>query len=765
MLKKILYSLFYFLASHVVAKNLPIGTWVAHLPMANAVDITQSNQAIYCATEYGVFSYNIDNGFIEIYTKTGGLAEVEPTKIAYNIENSVLLIAYQNSNIDLIQNGKITNIPSIKNANIVADRKIYSMVTKNNFAYIATGFGIVVVDILKKEIKETYNFTDGLNTIKCNDVWVDNNHIIVATENGVYKNQLNHPQILNFTTWQYISDGNTSGNITAINQLDNSIYASINQHIYKYNGTTWQLVFSDNNWTTLDLSVHNNHLYTVQHKIINGNLVDKRIGKWEANTFSFYNTQNIIGYPLSILEDKNNTIWYADLFAGLVKQTPNPSRILPNGPGSITNRNFAFINNTLFVASSNASSSANPTFNKNGIYILKDNFWTNYNQYNSILFDTVYDITVAQALPSANKVIFGGNTPGGGIIEWNIENNTASVPVYLRPFSNDEIRITASTIDQQNNIWLTDAYSTFPIICRKNDGNYTYFQNTFLNGALVKAIAADDLGQIWIGKQANNGGLVVLYHNNTLDDKSDDQYVNYAVGENNGNLPSNNVLCLAKDKEGDIWIGTDNGIAVIRCVSASIDFSCPAEQICISRNDNTNFCDNLLENQVVTHIAVDAGNRKWIGTTNGIYLVSADGQTQIHYFNAENSPLLGNIIRSIAIHPTNGDVYIGTDKGISTYRSEATLTTPNSEDAYVYPNPVYNNYSGIIAIKNIPNNSEVKIVDVAGNLVYETQAIGGQATWDGKLHNGSRAASGVYLVLCKGKDKKEKMATKFVFFH
>jgi len=110
-------------------------------------------------------------------------------------------------------------------------------------------------------------------------------------------------------------------------------------------------------------------------------------------------------------------------------------------------------------------------------------------------------------------------------------------------------------------------------------------------------------------------------------------------------------------------------------------------------------------------------------------------------------------------------VYIGTDKGINVYRSEATVTNSSSEDAFVYPNPVYSDYVGTIAIKNIPNNCEVKITDVAGNLVYQTQAIGGQATWDGNLHNGQRAASGVYLVLCKGKEKKEKLATKFVLFN
>lgn len=758
----LLFSLYFQL---LFTQNMPIGAWQAYLPLANALDIAQSNHNIYCATEFGVFSVNLENNYIETYTKSDGLAEVEPAKIAYNIDNNTLIITYKNANIDIIQNGKITNLPYLKNANIVADRTIYGIATKDDYVYLATGFGILVIDVIKKEVKETYYFTNGISTIKCKDVLIDNTEIYVATENGVYKNQINNSQILNLNSWQNISDVNTNGIINNITKYNNNIWISTNQSIYYYSNNNWQLAFSATDWTTVDLSSHNNSLYISQHKIVLNVLADKRIGKWQNNTFNFYPTDYIIGYPLAILEDKNNQVWYADLYSGLVKQTPNPQRINPTSPGSITNRDMTFVDDKLFVASSNASSSANPTFNKNGIYILNEGNWTNFNQYNSILFDTVFDITIAQALASENKVIFGGNSPGGGIIEWNINDNTANVPIHKRPNDNSKVRITGSAIDKQNNVWLTDAYSNYPIICRKNNGTYKYFQNTYLNGALIKDVEVDDLGQIWIAKDASNGGLVVLNHNNTIDDNSDDQYVNYATGENNGNLSSNNVFCIAKDNEGEIWLGTAQGISVIRCPNAAIDLSCPAEQICISRNDNTNFCDNLLESQVVTCIEVDAANRKWIGTTAGIYLVSASGEEQIHYFNVDNSPLLGNEIRSIAINPKNGDVFIGTNKGINAFRGTATVTTSESEDAFVYPNPVHSDYNGIIAIKNIPNNCDVKITDAVGNLVYQTQATGGQATWDGNLINGVRAASGVYLVLCKGKDKKEKLATKFVLFH
>ena len=763
MLKRI--STFILLVNIVIfvqAQNLPLGTWRSFMPLSNVVSFTQSTQNIYAATEYGVFSVDVDNHLIETYTKSDGLSEVETQKIAYNKEYSVLIIVYKNANIDLIQNGKITNLPYLKNANIISSKTVRNIATKDSLAYFAVGFGVVVVDLIKKEIKETYNFFDGSNPLACNFIALDNSKIYVATENGIFQTELNNPLILNFSTWQKISDGNTGGNISAIAKFDNKIWVAKDHQIYNYDNTNWALVFNELNWKTIDLSVDNNHLYLVQHKTDNSS---QRIGKWENNTFSFLAPNSNIRFPLEVLEDKNGNIWHADLYDGLIKDTPNAQRFIPNGPSAITNKDMNFIGNTLYVASSNAGSNANPTFNKNGIYIYKEGIWTSYGQYNWQLFDTIYDITIAQPLTAENKIILGGNMPGGGIVEMNVSDNSVIVPKVYRPNSTQKFRITNSTVDAANNVWLTDAYSSFPLICRKTDGNYKFFNNVFLNNTILTDVVEDDYGQIWISKNSSSGGLTVFNHNYTIDDISDDQYVNYSVGENNGNLPSNNILCLEKDHNGEIWLGTSQGIAVIRCAGSGIDRNCPAEQICIGRNDGTDFCDNLLEDQTVTVIKVDAANRKWIGTNNGIYLVSEDGETQIHYFNKDNSPLLGNEIRSIAIQPNTGDVFIGTNLGICSYRSTATETTSESGNAFVYPNPVQSNYQGIITIKNIPNNCNVKITDAVGNLVYETQATGGQATWDGKLINGGKAASGVYLVLCKGIDKKEKLATKFVFLH
>jgi hypothetical protein len=59
----------------------------------------------------------------------------------------------------------------------------------------------------------------------------------------------------------------------------------------------------------------------------------------------------------------------------------------------------------------------------------------------------------------------------------------------------------------------------------------------------------------------------------------------------------------------------------------------------------------------------------------------------------------------------------------------------------------------------------VKIVDMGGNLVYETESLGGQALWDGNNLRGERAATGVYLVYLSNSEGTLTHVTKLLFIH
>ncbi len=748
------------------AQNLPLGTWSAHVPLSNATSICQSKDYVYAACKNGVLGVNIDNNLVEKYTKVSGLAEVFVSEVGYDIATSTLVITYENANIDLIQNGKIINLPYLKNANLAGDKNIYSIFCVDSIAYLATGFGLLKVDLVKKEIAATYIFSLGGNNLKTNSVWVDNNAIFCATSKGVVMGKIApNINLLDFNNWVQYSTGIPQDNASAISQYQGKIVVAIQNTLYQFDGINWTILFSETDWITKHLNNSNNQLLIAQYKIVAGNVVDKRIGKWNGSAFIFEPIDYFIERPLQLLQDKNGNFWQADEYRGLVHKKGSYNSIIPNAPFDISSKDMDFANGTLWVASSSIGSGFNPVYNRNGFYKYENQEWTNYNQYNFPILGNLFDIDVVQVIPYQNKVFFGAHY--AGIFEFTPEDNSFVVTISP-PTESREFRTTGTIADQQGNIWITNAYSaTAPLFCRKENGEYVYLSNGFISGTnkLIKDVVVDDFNQIWIAKDDGSGGITVLNYGNDIDDKSDDQYFNLSTGRGFGNLPSNVVNCLAKDNDGVIWLGTTQGIAVVSCASYVTDYACEAEQICIDRKDGSGFCDNLLEDEIVNCITVDAGNRKWIGTNSGIFLVSPDGTNTIHYFNQINSPLLSNIVRCISINPQNGEVFIGTANGICSYRADATFTTKNTDAPYVYPNPINKDYTGLIAMKGIPNNCNVKIVDVSGNLVYETTAIGGQATWNGILLNGERAATGVYFALCQGSGKKEKAKLKFVLIN
>lgn len=229
----------------------------------------------------------------------------------------------------------------------------------------------------------------------------------------------------------------------------------------------------------------------------------------------------------------------------------------------------------------------------------------------------------------------------------------------------------------------------------------------------------------------------------------------------NGALPSSTVFCLAKDLDDEIWVGTDKGVAVFYSpenlfTGANFD----AQQILLEQDGHVQI---LLETESVLAIAVDDANRKWIATSkSGVFLMSADGTTQIKHFDESNSPLFSNNVKSIAINHKTGEVYFGTSKGIISYRGTATEAYEDFTDVYAFPNPVKHEYEGPIAIKGLMTNSTIKITDISGALVYETKSEGGQAIWYGKNFKDERVNSGVYMVFCTSEDGARKMVTKIL---
>jgi hypothetical protein len=223
------------------------------------------------------------------------------------------------------------------------------------------------------------------------------------------------------------------------------------------------------------------------------------------------------------------------------------------------------------------------------------------------------------------------------------------------------------------------------------------------------------------------------------------------------------VFSITEDRDGNIWVGTDQGPAVYFNPGKVFSSDLKAARIKIPRNDGSGLADYLLGTETVTTIAVDGANRKWFGTmSSGAYLMSDDGKEEMLHFTSANSPMLSDNMVKISVNGLSGEVWFGTAEGIISYRGDATTGKDDYSGMYVFPNPVREDYAGPVTVTGLVEGSSVKITDISGNLVYETLSLGGQVTWDLQNYRSARVTTGVYLIFCSNADGSLTSVTKLL---
>lgn len=300
--------------------------------------------------------------------------------------------------------------------------------------------------------------------------------------------------------------------------------------------------------------------------------------------------------------------------------------------------------------------------------------------------------------------------------------------------------------DEQGNLWVLACYSNEVLKVLKKDGSWlSYDAGSSTKNRFTQKLVLDYNGNKWFAVEGV--GLVGYKDNNTLDDPSDDKRIILNKGENSGALPSTNVTAIAADFNNRIWIGTDEGFAILYASNTAFDASpgqYNAQRIKVQFEGNVEF---LLGSTAITAIEVDGGNRKWLGTANtGLFLLSADGTSVEQHFTRENSPLISNAISDLKFNHQTGELFIITDQGLVSYRADASYEDPSLANVKVFPNPARPSDKGWITIQGILFDSDVRITNAAGKLVYKTRSNGGTAVWDGNDVDGNRVETGVYLI-------------------
>lgn len=775
-MNKIITGLFLFLIflflNKMIFGQTAIGEWREHFSYNKAINISESEDKIYVGTEKAVFTYDKYDGNIEKLSKITGLSDVGISVIKYNLNTNSLFIAYKNSNIDIIKNDMVYNFSEIKRKIINQSKTINNLIFINNTAWLACDFGIVLFDTENLEFTDTYYIGENAELININDLAFDGDMIYAASENGIYKANINNTNLSDYRNWIKMENiPNENNEVNLICYLNNKIYFNQITNPENEHGIVYFGNISDNNWNIFNseltfiksITANNNKLVFSEFEQIkifdeNGNL-QKTLTNYDASDIT-----TSINPNYSYIDDSENLL-IADNYSGLIKITNSDDfeLICPNGPVNNETGRLAIENEKLIATNGNVDRNGAGDSRRGIFNTFENNIWTSYEpeNYASNFYSTYINSE------NISHVYIG--LWGRGIYEYEDENliniyNTENSTLQTIQTGNN-IRIGVLASDRYKNLWIPNYLVPKPISVLTADNEwYSFNFDGQLSNKRTKSIIVTKNNHKWV--ELFTQGIFAFDENETFDDTSDDEYLLFYPQTADGE-DSQEVNVLREDNDGDIWVGTAEGIFVYynpETVFSDNNFFADRIRLTATGGDTT--IQYLLKTEAVTSIAVDGANRKWIGTnSSGVFLVSENGKNEIHAFNLENSPLPANNIIDIKINNTTGEVFISTNEGIMSYRSDATKGGNDFGNVYVFPNPVRPNFTGPVTITGLANEVTVKITDISGNIVFETNSLGGQAIWYGKTLSGRRASTGVYLVFCANKDGSLTKVTKLLFIN
>jgi len=774
-----------FVFSFMSFSQVAMGKWNTHFAYNSVSQIAQSDNKIYAVSEGALFSVDKLDGNMEFYSKLSGLNDANISRIEFDNVEKQLLIIYNNGNIDVMGSGGITNIPDFYNKQMSSTKDVNQIQFYESKAYLSCNFGIMVLNMQKKEVADTYFIGPNASEVKVLNTIVNNGLIYALTTTAIYNASVTDPHLVNYADWSTLTGLPGSGDFQKISSFGGQLILLRGGTLYKQE--------TNNSWTTILPNV----------TITNFNVTNLSLNVFSANSIylidSLYNikqTNDLGTVSDAEFDAQKNTYYFAANSLGIISykqtgtETPVISYFKPVGPAVNSPWNMTFAGDKLFVVPGGRNAAQ---YNKPGVVMMyeKGN-WTN------ILGTTIGKITGHEVLDLMNiavdiKTPTDPNEPkyshffvssfGSGLYEfrnnkfinwYNCTNSTLETIIPADQFN--YTRIDGAVLDTQGNVFMTNSYVANGVQVLLSDGTW---QKLYYNdissiptlGTII--ISNQNQNQKWVISVRSKPGLFVFDDNGSISDQKDDKSVFifpfiYPEQDNNGQTKLVSIFpglinTVAQDKNGVIWVGTDVGPFLFNNLAKVFDPEYTCSRVKIPRNDSTNLADYLLVGENIQAIAIDGANRKWLGTkASGVYLMSENGQQTIQHFTVSNSPLLSNNIMSIAINPLSGEVFFGTDQGIVSYQSDANEAGNAFGDVYVYPNPVRQGFTGVITITGLIDKTQVKITDINGHLICETVSNGSIATWDGKDVHGRKVSTGIYLAICANTDGTQSAITKIL---
>ena len=730
----------------------PIGFWRDHVSMQKIIYVDSVKQSILAASSNGYFQFDPQKNEISTKSKSSGLSDVQISVFSKQPSGNKIIIGYENGNIDIVTSDYTRNLPDILLSRIIGNKKIFSIYWKDQLAYVSTNFGIVVLDPYKYEILDTYFPGKDGKALEVYHVAITTDKIYASTSEGIKSASLTSGKLNDFRSWIKENVPSMNQSFKSLLKWGESLVAWSGDSLFINENGSWKFFYKTSSVIS-QINTSGKSLYVHESNVITS---------FASSTSAPQNIKSTYIIQSNYCFSDGSNLWIGDANNGLIKISGNNSQvILPNGPAGIA-KGQSSVNEGILIAVAGDQRTLSSSMKQNQLFLLKDDRWKNYTATTLKALEGLADFSATALEPSTGKIYVG--TSGTGLISIDKDDKIEKFGAITGGLQSDRdqpgvINVSGLSIDPSSNVWMTNPNTIAPIVVKKKDGAWKNFTIPLsLEKNLVNKVLVDRENRKWF-TTFSASGLICFNDNNTIDVTSDDQWRVFLQGTGRGNLPSSNVLSVAEDQSGNIWVGTDKGIGIIQC-GTDIFRNCDATLPIVQQD---NFAGLLLANEVIYDIKVDGADRKWIASNNGVWLLSADGQKVVFRFNASNSKLLDDRVYEIAINNITGEVFFMTALGISSFRSTATGAIDQMRKPIIFPNPVPSGYNGTIGIRDLPLNAWVKITELDGRLVYQTRSLGGQAIWNGRNYKGEKVNSGVYLVLISNEDNTEHVAGKIFF--
>lgn len=725
------------------------GTWQTHFSYRSAQSVAVVGQNVYAATRNGFFRYNKTTAETSLLTRDDGLSDVSISRVLALPDQQRLMLVYRSGTIDFLsvntegEPGDVSTIKTIATSDrIPAEfRGINHINRAGNTVYLSTDFGLVVFDLSRNEIRDTY-FTAVTNNspapILMSAVLGDS---LYALTRPVASQTATNIRAVRLAATTNLADpanwrpspmpvlGSTMLTPTLLVSDSNRLLASVNagrNGIYARSAAgAWSLIQSSTGQTGVFSSSAG-----VSTVLVNGSGVSVL-----TTPVSTSYTGPLLQNPREVIPD-GNLVWVADTTSGLLEaSSAGFRRVAPEGPFANSFENlFAYANQLVALPGTNQQTTAIPD-NKPEVeqYDVSAGHWTS-----APLNNLAQPFNSAAYLPTERLLFLGSY--GGGL--WS--QAEGQLPVRVTSSNLVSPLVTTLATDATGNLWIGDRASSggASLHVRRPSGQFESF--TRLGALPIAQIVPDDYGTLWLRLTY---GVLLAFNPTT----GQQRYFSTAPGD--GNLPGNTVTAVVRDRNGLIWVGTDRGVTV---------FDDPSQVFIGNVSANSPIFDGrrLLGTETITAMTVDGGNRKWIATESALYRFGPDGTTLESRFIPSDSPLPSSTINALAIEPGSGRVFISTSGGLVSYGGIATEPSNALTGITIFPNPVRPDFAGLVGIRGLTDNAVVKILDAAGQLVYETRAQGGTATWNLLDYRGRSAQTGIYLVVVITANGEEGIAGK-----